>query len=211
MYRRFGKRCVDLLLAVPALLALAPLLLFVALLVRIKLGSPVFFRQDRGGIGGSVFRLRKFRTMLDTRGPDGQLLPDGDRLTSFGRTLRSSSLDELPTLIHVVLGDMSLVGPRPLPARYLARYTPEQSRRHEAIPGVTGWAQVNGRNSIAWEEKFRLDVWYVDHLNFWLDVKILFMTVGKVFRRADISAEGEATMPEFWGLQPTEAIRQTAT
>jgi lipopolysaccharide/colanic/teichoic acid biosynthesis glycosyltransferase len=199
MYRRLGKRCLDLLIAVPALVLFTPLLIAVAVLVRFKLGSPVFFRQDRGGVNGTTFRLRKFRTMLDTRDAKGELLSDGERLTSFGRALRSTSLNELPTLLHVVLGDMSLVGPRPLPARYLSRYNAEQARRHEAVPGVTGWAQVNGRNTISWEEKFRLDVWYVDHSNYCLDLKILLMTVGKVFYREGISAAGEATMPEFWG------------
>lgn len=206
MYRRFGKRCCDLLVALPLFVLLAPLLAGLYFLVWAKLGSPVFFRQDRGGYRGSTFRLRKFRTMLDTRDASGELLPDADRLTPFGRWLRSTSLDELPTLVHVVSGDMSLVGPRPLPARYLPRYSPEQAHRHDVVPGVTGWAQVNGRNAIAWEEKFRLDVWYVSHISFWLDLKILFMTVGKVFRRDGISAAGEATMPEFWGT-PAETTK----
>jgi lipopolysaccharide/colanic/teichoic acid biosynthesis glycosyltransferase len=212
MYRRFGKRCCDLLVALPLFVLLAPLLAGLYFLVWMKLGSPVFFRQDRGGYRGSKFRLRKFRTMLDTRDASGELLPDADRLTPFGRWLRSTSLDELPTLVHVVSGDMSLVGPRPLPARYLPRYSPEQAHRHDVVPGVTGWAQVNGRNAIAWEEKFRLDVWYVSHISFWLDLKILFMTVGKVFRRDGISAAGEATMPEFWGAsdEPTDSATADA-
>ncbi len=205
MYRRYAKRLLDLVLAVPGLIVLAPLLGALALLVRLRLGSPVFFRQDRGGLGGSVFKLRKFRTMLDARGLDGELLPDGERLTPLGRWLRATSLDELPTLVHVISGKMSLVGPRPLPARYLGRYSPAEARRHDVRPGVTGWAQVNGRNAISWEEKFRLDVWYVDHLSLALDLKILFLTVGKVFRRAGISAAGEATMPEFWGSQQAAA------
>jgi lipopolysaccharide/colanic/teichoic acid biosynthesis glycosyltransferase len=199
MYRRVAKRCFDLAVAAPMLILLAPLLALLALVVWAKLGSPVLFRQDRGGFGGSTFRLRKFRTMLDARDASGLLLPDAQRLTPFGKWLRSTSLDELPTLLHVLSGSMSLVGPRPLPARYLPRYTAEQARRHEVVPGVTGWAQVNGRNAIAWDEKFRLDVWYVDHVSFCLDVKILFLTVGKVFRRHGISAAGDATMPEFWG------------
>ena len=199
MYRRFGKRCCDLAAAIPLLILLLPLIGLVALLVWARLGSPVFFRQQRGGFRGSVFRVRKFRSMLDARDAQGNLLSDADRLTPFGRFLRASSLDELPTLWHVITGEMSLVGPRPLPAIYLPRYSPEQARRHEVLPGVTGWAQVNGRNAISWEEKFRLDLWYVDHMSFWLDVKILLMTVGKVIRPSGISAEGEATMPEFLG------------
>lgn len=199
MYRRFGKRCCDLAAAIPLLILLLPLIGLVALLVWARLGSPVFFRQQRGGFRGSVFRVRKFRSMLDARDAQGKLLGDADRLTPFGRFLRASSLDELPTLWHVITGEMSLVGPRPLPAIYLPRYTPEQARRHDVLPGVTGWAQVNGRNAISWEEKFRLDLWYVDHMSFWLDWRILFMTVGKVLRPSGISAEGEATMPEFLG------------
>lgn len=199
MYLGFGKRLLDLSLVVPALLVFSPVIAVLALLVRLRLGSPVFFRQERGGLRGSIFRLRKFRTMLDTRDPEGELLPDGLRLTKFGRWLRGTSLDELPTLVHVLSGKMSLVGPRPLPARYLPRYSPEQARRHDVRPGVTGWAQINGRNAISWEEKFRLDVWYTEHVSLWLDIKILFLTVWKVVRREGISAEGEATMSEFQG------------
>lgn len=203
MYRRYGKRCCDLAVAIPMLALLLPLIGLVALFVWARLGSPVFFRQQRGGFRGSVFRVRKFRSMLDARDAQGNLLSDADRLTPFGRFLRASSLDELPTLWHVVTGEMSLVGPRPLPAIYLPRYTPEQARRHDVLPGVTGWAQVNGRNAIAWEEKFRLDLWYVEHMSYWLDLKILLMTVGKVLRPSGISAEGEATMPEFLGTAAT--------
>lgn len=211
MYRRFGKRCFDLLVALPLFVLLAPLLGALGLLVWAKLGSPVFFRQARGGLGGTTFRLRKFRTMLDIRDASGKPASDAERLTRFGRFLRASSLDELPTLVHVLSGKMSLVGPRPLPAQYLPRYSAEQARRHEVLPGVTGWAQVNGRNSIAWDEKFRLDVWYVDHVSFLLDMKILLLTVAKVLRRDGISAEGEATMPEFWGAAgPPEAERSAS-
>lgn len=193
------KRIFDLLVAALALLLLALPLLLLILLVRCKLGSPVFFRQVRPGLNGKPFEMVKFRTMTDERGPDGQLLPDAVRLTPFGRFLRSTSLDELPELWNVIKGDMSLVGPRPLLMEYLPLYTPEQARRHEVRPGVTGWAQVNGRNAISWEEKFELDVWYVDHQSLWLDMKILWLTVKKVLVRDGISAEGEATMSKFTG------------
>ncbi len=202
MYRRFGKRGFDFLAALGGLLVLWPVVLAVAVLVRVKLGSPVLFRQTRPGRGAAVFSIFKFRTMTDARDETGQLLPDAVRLTAFGRFLRSSSLDELPGLWNVLRGEMSLVGPRPLLVAYLDRYSPEQARRHEVRPGITGWAQVNGRNAISWEEKFALDVWYVDHLSFALDLKILFKTVSKVFARRDISAAGEATMPEFRGTSP---------
>jgi sugar transferase EpsL len=193
------KRPFDLVLALPALVLLSPVIAVLAVLVRVKLGAPVFFRQQRPGLNGKPFFMVKFRTMTDARDASGALLPDADRLTSFGRFLRSSSLDELPELWNVVAGDMSLVGPRPLLMHYLDRYTPEQARRHEVRPGVTGWAQVNGRNAISWEEKFALDVWYVDHLSLWLDLKIIGMTVGKIVRREGISQAGQATMEEFRG------------
>jgi lipopolysaccharide/colanic/teichoic acid biosynthesis glycosyltransferase len=167
--------------------------------VRSKLGAPVFFRQQRPGLHGKPFMMVKFRTMTDAHDAAGNLLPDADRLPAFGRFLRSSSLDELPELWNVVRGDMSLVGPRPLLMRYLPLYTPEQARRHAVRPGVTGWAQVNGRNAISWEQKFALDVWYVDHLTLWLDLRILGMTVGKIFKREGISQAGQATMEEFRG------------
>lgn len=194
-----AKRIFDLLLVVLSSLFWAPLLLLIALLVRWKLGRPVFFRQNRPGLAGDVFRLIKFRTMMDARDESGRLLSDAERLTSFGRCLRATSLDELPELLNVLRGEMSLVGPRPLLVEYLPRYSPEQARRHEVRPGITGWAQINGRNAISWEDKFRLDVWYVDHRSLWLDFKILFLTVWKVVRRDGISAQGEATMPEFTG------------
>ena len=174
-------------------------LLLLALLVRTKLGSPVFFRQTRPGLHGKPFEMLKFRTMTDARDAQGELLPDSERLPPFGRFLRSSSLDELPELWNVLKGEMSLVGPRPLLMEYLPLYTPQQYRRHEVRPGVTGWAQVNGRNAISWEEKFALDVWYVENQSFWLDVKILFLTVKKVLVKDGISASGEATMTKFTG------------
>ena len=193
------KRVVDLLVSSLVLLALALPLALLALLVRWRLGSPVLFRQQRPGQHGRPFILVKFRSMTDARGPDGELLPDATRLTRFGRILRSTSLDELPTLWNVLRGEMSLVGPRPLLMRYLDRYTPEQARRHEVRPGITGWAQVNGRNALSWEQKFLLDVWYVDHRSLWLDAKIMVMTVWRVLRRQGINQEGQATMGEFMG------------
>jgi lipopolysaccharide/colanic/teichoic acid biosynthesis glycosyltransferase len=198
-YRRWGKRILDLFLSLFGLVVLSPFLIFIFILVHLRLGSPVLFRQVRPGFGGRPFTLFKFRTMRDLRDPEGNLLPDEARLPGFGRFLRRMSLDELPELFTVLKGDMSLVGPRPLLPQYLDRYTPEQARRHEAKPGLTGWAQVHGRNAINWEEKFALDVWYVDNRSFWLDLKILAMTAWKVLRREGISAEGEATMPEFMG------------
>ena len=199
MYRKVGKRLFDLIFTVPALLVMAPLLLLIAFLIRLKLGSPVLFRQQRPGLRGDPFMIYKFRTMTDARDASGNLLPDGDRLTRFGLFLRSSSLDELPELINVLLGDMSLVGPRPLMMRYLPRYTSEQMRRHEALPGITGWAQVNGRNARTWSEKFADDLYYVDHCSFAFDLKILFQTLLQVIKREGISAQGHATMPEFTG------------
>lgn len=199
-YRNAGKRFFDLLLTVPALILLSPVLAALSLLARVKLGTPIFFRQLRPGLHGKPFTMVKFRTMTDARDASGVLLPDADRLTAFGKFLRSASLDELPELWNVVKGDMSLVGPRPLLMQYLDRYTPEQARRHEVRPGVTGWAQVNGRNAISWEEKFKLDVWYVDHLTFWLDLKILWLTVRKVLRSEGVSQAGQATMEEFRGV-----------
>ena len=197
MYLNFGKRLFDLVLVIPTLIVLAPILGVLALLVRFKLGKPVFFRQQRPGLRGKPFTLYKFRTMTDARDAQGNLLPDAERLTPFGSFLRRLSLDELPEFWNVFKGDMSLVGPRPLLMRYLDRYTPEQARRHEVKPGVTGWAQINGRNALTWEDKFRHDVWYVDHVAFWLDVKILVLTVWKVVKGEGISQPGQATMEEF--------------
>ena len=198
-YRRFGKRILDLSLAVPALVVLAPVGAAVGAMARSKLGSPVLFKQQRPGREEEVFELIKFRTMTDARDEDGELLPDERRLTAFGSRLRRSSLDELPTLWNVVRGDMSLVGPRPLLVRYLGRYTPEQRKRHEVAPGITGWAQVNGRNALTWEEKFELDAWYVENLSLRTDLAILLRTAAQVLAQRDISAEGHATMPEFMG------------
>jgi lipopolysaccharide/colanic/teichoic acid biosynthesis glycosyltransferase len=193
------KRVFDFTAAVVGLLMLAIPLALLAWQVRRKLGSPVFFSQMRPGLHGSPFKMVKFRTMTSERGPDGELLPDAERLTGFGRWLRATSLDELPELWNVLRGEMSLVGPRPLLMQYLHLYSPDQARRHEVRPGITGWAQVNGRNAISWEEKFKLDVWYVDHRSLWLDIKILWLTVKKVVVRDGISASGEATMQEFKG------------
>ncbi|PKN06916.1 MAG: hypothetical protein CVU73_13785 [Deltaproteobacteria bacterium HGW-Deltaproteobacteria-8] len=191
-----AKRLLDLALVLPGLALLSPVLLAVALAVRLRLGPGVFFRQERPGLHGKPFLILKFRTMLPGDGPDAE------RLTPFGRFLRSTSLDELPELFNVLAGDMSLVGPRPLLMQYLPRYTKEQARRHEVSPGLTGWAQVNGRNALSWEEKFRLDVWYVDNRSLGLDLAILWRTVRAVLRREGVSAAGAATMPEFLGSPP---------
>ena len=188
-----AKRLLDLALVLPGLVLLAPVLVAVALAVRLKLGPGVLFRQERPGLHGRPFVILKFRTMLPGGGPDAE------RLTPFGRFLRGTSLDELPELFNVLKGDMSLVGPRPLLMRYLPRYTPQQARRHEVPPGITGWAQINGRNALSWEEKFALDVWYVDNRSLALDLAILWRTALAVLRREGISAPGEATMPEFLG------------
>lgn len=198
------KRLFDFLLATLALVLLAIPLLVLICLVRRKLGSPVFFRQMRPGLGGKPFEMLKFRTMSNMRGSDGQLRSDAERLMPFGRFLRSTSLDELPELWNVLKGDMSLVGPRPLLMDYLHLYTQEQARRHEVRPGITGWAQINGRNALSWDEKFVLDTWYVDHRTFWLDLKILALTVKKVLVRDGISAAGEATMTRFTGAPANE-------
>ena len=195
-----AKRTFDLALTIPSMVLLCPVFLMLATLVALLLGTPVLFRQQRPGLGGRPFWLLKFRTMTEARDARGNLLPDAARLTAFGRFLRATSLDELPELLNVLKGDMSLVGPRPLLMQYLDRYTPEQARRHEVRPGITGWAQVNGRNAITWEEKFKLDVWYVDNWSLWLDIKIIFMTVWKIFKREGISQPGQATMEEFRGI-----------
>lgn len=193
------KRLMDITISTLALAMLSPVLAIIALMVRQRMGSPVLFRQVRPGQGGTPFEMLKFRTMRDAAAPDGQPLPDAERLTPFGRFLRSTSLDELPGLWNVLKGDISLVGPRPLLMEYLPLYTPEQARRHDVRPGVTGWAQVNGRNAISWEQKFELDVWYVDHHTLLLDLKILFLTVLKVLHRDGISAAGSATAEKFAG------------
>lgn len=194
-----SKRWLDLFLASFLLILLTPLLILLAVTVRIFLGAPVLFKQERPGLGGRPFLILKFRTMKEARDSAGNLLPDAQRLTRLGSFLRATSLDELPELLNVLRGEMSLVGPRPLLMSYLPLYSPEQARRHSVLPGITGWAQIHGRNALSWEEKFRLDVWYVDHCSLGLDVKILLQTVGKVFRREGINQPGQATMEEFTG------------
>ncbi len=195
----WSKRVFDVCVATLGLVLLSPFLAILALLVWVFQGRPILFRQQRPGYKGHPFTIYKFRTMNDRRDANGNLLPDAERLTPFGRFLRSTSLDDLPQLINVLRGEMSLVGPRPLLMQYLERYSPEQMRRHDVLPGITGWAQVNGRNALSWEEKFRLDVWYVDHWSFWLDMRILFMTLWKVLKREGISQPGHVTMEEFKG------------
>ena len=197
-----AKRIFDLVLTLPGLVVISPLLGLIALLVRVYHGAPVLFRQVRPGYQNRLFSVVKFRTMSEGRDPQGVLLSDERRLTSLGRILRATSLDELPELFNVLRGEMSLVGPRPLLEQYLERYSAEQIRRHEVLPGITGWAQVNGRNTITWEDKFSYDVWYVDHWSLWLDIKILVLTFWKVIRREGISQEGHATAEEFWGNPP---------
>ncbi len=195
------KRFVDVLLSLVAIVILLGPIIILYGVVRSKLGAPVLFRQTRPGLNGRAFEMVKFRTMTDARGADGHPLSDAERLTSFGRFLRASSLDELPELWNVLKGEMSLVGPRPLLVEYLPLYSPEQSRRHEVRPGITGWAQVNGRNALNWDDKFKLDVWYVENQSLWLDIKILWLTVRKVLVREGISADGEATMSKFTGTK----------
>ncbi len=193
------KKIFDILLSVIALIFLFFVFVILMILVRHNLGGPIFFRQTRPGIHCHPFEMIKFRTMTDQRGGDGKLLPDAERLTAFGQFLRSTSLDELPELWNVLKGDMSLVGPRPLLMEYLPLYSERQARRHEVRPGITGWAQINGRNALSWEEKFELDVWYVENRTLWLDIKILFLTVWQVVKRDGISQDGEATMSKFTG------------
>lgn len=195
------KRSLDILISLCALLLLFPFLTFIVTALLISLGKPLFFTQDRPGLNGRIFKMIKFRTMTDRRDSEGKLLPDSERMTRVGAFLRSTSLDELPELVNVLRGDMSVVGPRPLLEEYLELYTSEQARRHEVRPGITGWAQINGRNAISWEEKFKLDVWYVDNQSLWLDLKILLLTLKKVLVREGISAEGEATMNRFEGTK----------
>lgn len=204
LYHRRGKRLLDLAIALPVAAAAAPVVAVVAVATAVSVGRPILFRQTRPGLGGRPFEIAKFRTMTNERGPDGALLPDEARLTPVGKLVRGLSLDELPQLWNVLNGDMSLVGPRPLLMRYLDRYSPEQARRHEAPPGITGWSQVNGRNALSWEEKLAFDVWYVDHMSLGLDLQILARTALKVVRRDGVSAAGHATMPEFMGTQPAE-------
>lgn len=193
------KRLFDIIVSSIALTVLMPVIVIVAVMVRVRLGSPIFFKQMRPGLHGQQFEMVKFRTMLSAVDLNGHPLPDADRLTSFGAFLRSTSLDELPELWNVLRGDMSLVGPRPLLVEYLPLYSAEQARRHEVRPGVTGWAQVNGRNAISWEQKFALDIWYVDNQSLWLDIRILFLTILRIIRRNDVTAPGSATADKFTG------------
>lgn len=203
----FLKSCADTSLVLILFLLLAPILFCVALLVRIHFGAPVLFIQQRPGYRGRFFWLLKFRTMTNERDANFTLLPDAQRLTPFGLWLRSTSLDELPSLLNILRGEMSFIGPRPLLTSYLSLYSPDQVRRHDVKPGLSGWAQINGRNALSWEEKFRLDVWYVDHQNFWLDLRIFLVTIWKVIRREGISAAGEATMAPFMGSASASEAR----
>jgi sugar transferase EpsL len=205
VYSSYVKRILDLGFAIGGLLCGAPLLAVVATCVRIKMGSPILLRQRRPGLHGQLFTLLKFRTMTESRDAGGNLLPDAERLTAFGGWLRRTSLDELPELVNVLRGEMSIVGPRPLLTEYLERYTRAQSRRHEIKPGITGWAQVNGRNAISWEQRFKLDVWYVDHVSLALDARILVSTVCQVFKRQGISQGGHVTMPKFLGSRDADS------
>ena len=208
-YLRYGKRALDIAMALGTLPLTLPVAILVAILVRLRLGSPIIYRQVRPGLNGRPFEIWKFRTMTDRRGPDGSLLPDRDRMTALGRFLRSTSLDELPELGNILRGDMSLVGPRPLLVEYLDRYSPRQARRHEVRPGLTGWAQIHGRNAIRWEEKFELDVWYVDHVSFSLDLRILVRTVHETLRRTGINEPGEATAAPFLGTPRPDPQKST--
>ena len=201
LYRRYVKRIIDIILSLMAIILLSPVFLILSIMVRIKLGSPVLFRQKRPGYHGEIFGLMKFRTMTDEKDDRGELLPDEVRLTSFGKKLRSTSLDELPEFFNILKGDMSFVGPRPLLVQYLPLYNEEQAHRHDVLPGLTGWAQVNGRNAISWEKKFEYDVWYTRNVSFLLDLKIVFMTVGSVLKRDGISSETSATMEFFTGTK----------
>lgn len=201
MYRKFFKRFLDILISLIFILCFCWLYFLIAILVRIKLGSPVLFKQDRPGLNEKIFIMYKFRTMIDKKDKNGYLLPDKDRLTKFGEILRATSLDEIPEFFNILKGDMSLIGPRPLLVRYLDRYTKKQSRRHEVRPGISGWAQVNGRNAISWEDKFKFDIEYVDNLSFILDIKIIFLTIKKIFKSEGISQKGNATMEEFKGSE----------
>jgi len=196
------KRIFDIVVSLTGMIVLSPLYLILIILIRVKLGSPVFFSQERPGYKGELFRMYKFRSMTDARDDSGELLPDGERLGKFGKLLRATSLDEAPELWNILKGDMSVVGPRPLLVEYLLLYDERQAKRHDVSPGFTGWAQVNGRNSLSWEERFELDVWYVENRNFWLDLKILWLTVLTVLGRKGVSAEGHVTMPKFEGSSP---------
>ena len=206
VYEKYTKRLLDIILSLAALMVLSPILLITAVLVRIKLGSPVIFHQERPGRYGKIFRLYKFRSMTDDRDETGNLLPDDLRLTRFGRLLRSTSLDELPELLNILRGDMSIVGPRPLLVKYLPLYNDEQKHRHDVRPGLTGWAQVHGRNLLSWEDKFRYDVWYTRNISFVTDVRIVLLTVKCIFAREGISSETAATMEEFLGTEESSHV-----
>lgn len=200
MYKHFFKRFFDFWISLVALICISPILIVVTVWLHFaNKGAGAFFLQERPGKDGKIFKVIKFKTMTDERGADGELLPDAQRLTKVGRLVRSTSIDELPQLINVLKGDMALIGPRPLLVKYLPLYTPEQARRHEVRPGISGWAQCHGRNAISWTEKFKLDVWYVDHVNLWTDIKVIWITVMKVLQRADINEAGQATMEAFNG------------
>lgn len=207
--RNFIKRLFDIISSAAGLIVISPLLVVLAVLVRLKLGSPILFRQQRPGLGGKAFVIYKFRTMTEQKDASGNLLPDSQRLPAFGRFLRSTSFDELPELLNVLKGDMSIVGPRPLMMKYLSRYSPGQARRHEVKPGITGWAQINGRNAISWEDKFKLDVWYVDNGTFWLDMKIILKSIWMVIARKGITQQGRATMDEFMGTPQNDAVERS--
>jgi sugar transferase EpsL len=208
MMCHFIKRLFDIISSVAGLIVISPLLVVLAVLVRLKLGSPILFRQQRPGLGGKAFVIYKFRTMTDQCDASGNLLPDEQRLPAFGRFLRSTSFDELPELFNVLKGDMSIVGPRPLMMKYLERYSPQQARRHDVKPGITGWAQINGRNAISWEDKFKLDVWYVDNWTFWLDMKIILKSAWMVIAKEGITQQGRATMDEFMGTPQNNAVER---
>lgn len=207
-YKKYGKRVFDLCCVIPGLIIISPILLLISLLVYFKFGSPILFRQKRPDINCKPFTIYKFRTMKDIRDGNGNLLSDEKRLTPFGSILRSTSLDEFPELFNVLKSDMSLVGPRPLLMEYVERYSGDQIRRHEVKPGITGWAQINGRNAISWEEKFKLDVWYVENYSFVLDLKLLCMTLWRILRREGITGEDHVTMPEFMGLSKEFTTRK---
>jgi sugar transferase EpsL len=208
MMRYFLKRSFDIISSAAGLIVISPLLVVLAVLVRLKLGSPILFSQQRPGLGGKAFVIYKFRTMTDQRDASGNLLPDEQRLPAFGQFLRSTSFDELPELLNVLKGDMSVVGPRPLMMKYLGRYSSEQARRHEVKPGITGWAQVKGRNAVSWEDRFKLDVWYVDNWTPWLDIKIIFRSIWIVMARQGITQQGRATMDEFMGTPPNNTAER---
>lgn len=199
MYKKFFKRFFDIIFSLLFIIIFWWLYILIAILVRIKLGSPILFSQDRPGLNGKIFKMYKFRSMTDTKDENGNLLSDEERLVKFGKLLRMTSLDEIPEFFNILKGDMSLIGPRPLLVSYLSRYNEEQTRRHEVRPGISGWAQINGRNTISWEEKFKFDIEYVDNVSFLLDLKIIFLTIKKIFIREGISQEGNATMEEFGG------------